>query len=193
MKFIIALIFILSGCGAIPLFYEFDLKHLETTLIQDNQLDRANLNITNCSFAATTLDDKKYSVSIPLLDDPKVAIFYQGVCALDVKTRIIYFEPLPEHVEYWKKYNNNNLLKKIYPDWYSNYGEKDIPNILMGKFPGGQLHLIGKYLYVFDMPREKIKEFEKVLIDLNISNVEIRRTVQSWNDMNISTSSIRGR
>ena len=87
MKFLVFLVFVLSGCGAIPLFYEFDLKHLEAKLIEDNKLGKENLNITNCSLAATTLDDKKYSISIPFLDDPKVAIFYQGVCALDIKKK----------------------------------------------------------------------------------------------------------
>jgi len=188
MKFLVFLVFVLSGCGAIPLFYEFDLKHLEAKLIEDNKLGKENLNITNCSLAATTLDDKKYSISIPFLDDPKVAIFYQGVCALDIKTKVIYFEPLPEHVKYWKK---ENLVKTIYPNWYSSYGDKDIPNILMDKNPDGQLHLIGKYLYVLSIPRKKIKEYEEIIKDLNISKVEPRRTINHYNNMNISTGYVR--
>jgi len=185
------LISLLTGCANIPLFFEFDLQNIEKKLIDNNQLERRNLNITNCITAFTTLDENKYNISIPFLDDPKLAIFYHGVCAIDIRTKIIYFEPTESSAEYYKKYGQP--VTKIYPYWYTSYGYKDSPNITMSKFPSGQLHLIGKYLYVLDMTRSKITEYEEIIKSEDVKKVELRRFVSPWCDMCISVDNVKRR
>jgi hypothetical protein len=61
----------------------------------------------------------------------------------------------------------------------------------MDKNPGGQLHLIGKYLYVLAIPRKKIKEYEVIIQELNVSKVEIRRTINHYSNMNIITGYVK--
>ena len=187
MRYFIGLIvcYSLYGCGTIPLFYDTDLKELEIKLITDNKLIESNLIMSNCKVAATTLDDKKY---LPLLSESKYAIFYLGVCGLEKNTKVIYFEPSAEYVKYFRA---KNLVKTIYPNWFSEYGKTELPNFLMSKVPGGQLHLIGQYLYVIVMPRTKISEYENILKELNKANIVPRRNVVPWTGMDITISNVK--
>jgi hypothetical protein len=187
IKYLI-LIALLSGCANIPSFYEHNLKYLEKKLIEDNKLEGKNLNITNCFSASTTLDDKVYNFSIPILDDPKFAIFYQGVCAIDLNTKIIYFEPIQAQVDYYK---NKNLVKIIYPNWYRKYGYMESVHISYSKYSSAQFHLMGDYLYVLEMPKEKIYDFEDALKSLKVDKVELRRNIRQWFKTNVIVDNVR--